>query len=70
MHKKNNKDAQLILFNVLKFVTVIINYCASLNVFMTRSITNDPHPVLLNTTNNASALSWTNLTGSRNLVGF
>ncbi len=29
-------------------------------LFMTRSITNGPHPVLLNMTNNASTLSWTN----------
>ncbi len=57
MHKKDNKDGQLILINVLKFVTNIINYCASLHVFMMRSIMKDPHPVLLNVTDNASALS-------------
>jgi hypothetical protein len=62
MHKKDNKEGLLILINVLNFVTVIINYFASLNVFMTRSIMNDPHPVLLNVTNNTSTLSWTNHT--------
>jgi hypothetical protein len=35
MHKKDNKDGLLISINILKFVTVIINYCASLHVFMT-----------------------------------
>jgi hypothetical protein len=69
MHKKDNKDGQLILSNVLEFVTVIINYCASLHVFMTRSITNDPHPILLNVTNNASALSWTNYTCRKSKLG-
>jgi hypothetical protein len=60
MHKKDNKDGLLTLISILKFVTVIINYCVSLHMFMTRSITKDSHPVLLNVTNNASALSWTN----------
>jgi hypothetical protein len=59
MHKKDNKYGQIILINILEVVTVIINYCASLHVFMTRSITNDLYPVLLNMTDNASALSWT-----------
>jgi hypothetical protein len=69
MHKKDNKDGLLILINVLKFVTVIINYCASLHVFMTMSITNNPHPVLLNMTDNASALSWTNHTCRKSKLG-
>ncbi len=62
MHKKDDKDGQLIFNNILEFITVIINYCTSLHVFMRRSITNGPHPVLLNLTDNASALSWTNHT--------
>ena len=28
-HLKNNKDKNLISFNVLKFVMVVINYCAA-----------------------------------------
>ncbi len=69
MHRKDNKDGQLILINVLKFVTVIINYCSSLHMFMTRSITNNPHPVLLNVTDNTSALSWTNHTCRKSKLG-
>jgi hypothetical protein len=68
-HKKENKDVLLISINVLEFVTVIINYCASLHVFMMKSITNDPHPVQLNVTNNASALSWTNHTCRKSNLG-
>jgi hypothetical protein len=54
---------------------VIINYCASLHVFTTKNITDNPYPVLLNMTDNASALSWTNHTCrksklSRLLAGF
>jgi hypothetical protein len=57
-HKKDNKDGLLILINVLKFVTVIINYCAALRFVTTTSATDDPYPVLLNVTDNASALSY------------
>jgi hypothetical protein len=59
LHKKDNKDSHLISINVLEFVTVIIKYCALLYVVTTTSTSNYPYPVLLNVTNNASALSWT-----------
>ena len=59
LFKSDNKDSTLISINVLEFVTVIINYCASLHVIATTDITNDPHPVHLNATDNTSALSWT-----------
>jgi hypothetical protein len=59
LHKKDNKDGRLISINVLEFVTVIINYCTLLHVVMMTSTSNDPYPVLLSVTNNASALSWT-----------
>jgi hypothetical protein len=49
----------LVLINILEFVTVIINYCAALHVVQTSPITDDPHPVILNVTDNSSALSWT-----------
>jgi hypothetical protein len=55
----NNKDSMLVLINVLEFVMVIINYCATLHVVWTFPITEDPHPVILNITDNSSALSWT-----------
>ena len=57
--RKDNKDGKLISINVLEFETVIINYIASLPIITTTTIINDPYPVLLNITNNASALSWT-----------
>jgi hypothetical protein len=49
----------LLLINVLEFVMVIINYYATLHVVWTSCVTDDPHPVILNVTNNSSALSWT-----------
>jgi len=58
-HLKNNSDGQLISINVLEFVTVIINYCAALTVVTTECVTDDPHPVLLNVTDNTAALNWT-----------
>jgi hypothetical protein len=57
------------LINVLKFVTVIINYCATLHIVTTTSATNDSYLVLLNMTNNASALSWTTGACKKSKVG-
>ena len=57
LYRKDNKDGKLVSINVLEFVMVIINYIASLHVITSTSITNDPYPILLNITNNASALS-------------
>jgi hypothetical protein len=68
-HKKDNKDGLLISINVLEFVTVIINYCAALHFIKTTSATNDPYPVLLNVTDNASALSWTTGACKKSKVG-
>jgi hypothetical protein len=59
LHRKDNKDSKLISINVLEFVTVIIKYIASLHVTTTTTIINDPHPILLNITDNASVLRWT-----------
>ncbi len=69
LHKQDNKDGLLILINVFEFVTVIINYCAMLHIVTTTSATNDPYPVLLNVTNNASALSWTTGACKKSKVG-
>jgi hypothetical protein len=57
--KTNNGNSMLILINILEFVIVIINYCTALRVVQTPPITDDPYPVILNVTNNYSALSWT-----------
>jgi hypothetical protein len=60
LHKRDSKDGLFISINVLEFVTIIINYCATLHIITTTLATNDPYLVLLNVTNNTSALSWTN----------
>jgi hypothetical protein len=57
--KTSNDNGMLVLINVLEFVMVIINYCTALNVVRTSPITDDPHPVILNVTDDSSALSWT-----------
>ena len=59
LHMKDNADGNLISINVLEYVTVIINYCATLHMVSTTAPTKDPHPVVLNITDNKSALSWT-----------
>ncbi len=59
----------LLLIKVLELVTVIINYCAALHVVRTSPVTDDPHPVILNVTDNSSALSWTLHTCKRSKIG-
>jgi hypothetical protein len=39
LFKSDNKDGTLMSINVQEFVTVIINYCASLHVITTTNIT-------------------------------
>jgi hypothetical protein len=55
--RSNNDDGMLVLINVIEFVMVIINYCTTLHVVWTSPVTDDPHPVILNATNNSSVLS-------------
>jgi hypothetical protein len=57
--KRDNTEGTLILINILGFVMVIINYCAALHVIKTTPVTEDPHLVLLNITDNMSASNWT-----------
>jgi hypothetical protein len=67
--KTSNDEGMPVLINVLEFMTVIINYCAALHVVRTSSISDDPHPVILNIINNSSALSWTLHTCKRSKIG-
>jgi hypothetical protein len=55
--------------NVPKFMIVIINYCPTPHVVWTSPITDDPHPVILNVTDNSSELSWTLHTCKRSKIG-
>ncbi len=41
--KTNNNDGMLVSVNILEFVMVIINYCATLHVVWTSPVTIDPH---------------------------
>ncbi len=67
---KTNKDSSmLVLINILEFAMVIINYCAALHVDWTSPVTDDPHPVILDVTNNSSALSWTLHTCKQSKIG-
>jgi hypothetical protein len=66
--KTRKNDGMLVLINVLEFVMVIINYCAALHVVRTSPVTDDLHPVILNVTNNSSALAWTLHTCKRSKI--
>ena len=59
LYTQDNSEDTFVSINVLEFVTVILNYCAILHIVTTTDITDDPHPVVLNVTDNTSALNWT-----------
>jgi hypothetical protein len=68
--RSNNNDGMLMLINVLEFLMAIINYCAALRVVWTSCpVIDNPHPVILNATNNSSALSWTLHTCKQSKIG-
>jgi hypothetical protein len=69
LHKRDNADGLLISINILEFVTIIINYCATLHIVLSTNPTNNPYPVLLNVTDNASALSWTTVACRKSRIG-
>ena len=69
LHKQENKDGLLISIHVLEFVTVIINYCTMLYCVTTTAATNNPFLVLLNVTDNASALIWMTGACKKSMVG-
>jgi hypothetical protein len=48
---------------------MMINYIASLHVITRTNFTDDPHPVLLNVTNNMAALKWTTGACRRSNIG-
>ncbi len=67
--KTNNNNSMLVLINGMEFMMVIINYCATLHVVRTSPVTDNPHPGILNVTDNSSALSWTFHTCKQSKIG-
>ena len=58
-----------ISINCLEYVTIILNYCASLVTFASRKVNDDSYPVVLCVTNNTSALNWTLHTSKKSMIG-
>ena len=69
IHKRNNDDGKLISINVLEFLTVIINYAAAYTALIQDPIEDDPNPVVLNITDNTSALNWTLHGCKKSMIG-
>jgi hypothetical protein len=69
LHLKNNSVKSFISINCLEFVTIILNYCASLVVFATWEVIDDPRSVVLYVTNNTSPLNWTLHTSKKSILG-
>jgi len=66
---KDNSDELFISINCLEYFTIIVNYCASLVVFASQKINDDPHPVVLCITDNTIMLNWTLHTSKRSRIG-
>jgi hypothetical protein len=66
---KDNSDKSFISINCLEYVTIIINYCASLVMFATQKVNNDPHLVILCVTDNTSVLNWTLCMSKKSMIG-
>jgi hypothetical protein len=69
LHLKDNSDKTFILINCLEYVTIILNYCASLVAFVTWKVNDDPYPVVLCVTDSTSALNWTLHTSKKSIIG-
>jgi hypothetical protein len=69
LHLKDNSSKRFISINCLEYVTIILNYCASLVTFATREVNDDPYPVVLCVTDNTSALNWTLHTSKKSIIG-
>jgi hypothetical protein len=59
LHLKGDLDKTFISTNCLEYVTIIVNYCASLVVLKTQKINDDLYPVVLCVMDNRSVLNWT-----------
>ncbi len=66
---KDNLDKNFISINCLKYITIIIDYCAALTSFSSNKVNNDPHPVVLCITNNTSILNWTLHMSKKSAIG-
>jgi hypothetical protein len=67
---KDNSDKLFISINCLKYVTIIVNYCAFLIVFATQEVKKGPHPVVLCITDKTSARNWTLHTSKKSSIGW
>ncbi len=68
LHLKDNSYKSFIKINCLEFVTIILNYCASLVVYENCNVNDDLHPVVLCVTDNTSALNWTLHTSKKLII--
>ena len=73
----DDSAGNLIYINAFEFVTVVLNYCATLSIISKSNLfADDPFPVILcmtdqgnNQTDNASALNWVNHRCKGSLLG-
>ena len=69
LHNRDGRNGQLISINVLEFVVVVISYAAAYTAVTTEQVTDDPCPIVLNVTDNMSALNWTMHACKKSAIG-
>jgi hypothetical protein len=69
LHLKNDSSQNFVSINVLKYVTIKINYCGALTVYLEDGLEEDPHPVVLCITDNVSVKNWTMHTSKKSIIG-
>jgi hypothetical protein len=69
LHLKNDLSQNFVSINVLEYVTIIINYCGALMVYLEDGLEEDPHPVVLCVTDYVSAKNWTMHTSKKSIIG-
>ena len=69
LHLEDNRDETFISINCLEYVTIIINYYATIVKFANCKVNDDPYPVILCVMDNTSALNWTLHTSKKSIIG-
>jgi hypothetical protein len=69
LHLKNDSEQNLVLINVLEYVTVILNYCGALTACLEYGPIKDPHPVVHCITDDISTKNWTTHTCKKYIIG-
>ncbi len=69
LHLSNNESDTFISINCLEYVTIILNYCATITALLETQVNNNPHLVVLCVTDNISAKNLMLHTSKKSIIG-